>query len=715
MFGYEEYGISLSFHFVYLLFALLLSAGYTFYAYKYTIPQTGKFQKAVLTILRTLALLLLLLILFEPILNLTRIEKNTPSNFVFIDNSRSIKIDDQTNRKESTLKIVEMLSANSQAQNIVFYTFGSDVNEVSLDSLSNIKFTDGVTNIANIFSFSQKDELNLSSIILISDGVFNSGNNPYYNAVKTGVPVFTIGVGDTTRRKDIEIKKVLHNELVYAETPTTVAATIQNYGFENEKITVTLTENGKIISSNIIKLSSTGIQNVPFEYTPESSGEKKLSVDISKLNGEFTLANNKRIFYLNVLSNKIGILLIASSPSSDLSFIKNSLQLDENLAVNSITQISSNRFLEDLSYSKLDSADILFLIGFPSNNTPNELWTRVQNKIVNEKVPYFLTLSPNINLNRLMDLKSELSFTIQQSLSGYKEVQPEISTEFYNHPLIQHVSSNVVEAWNKLPPVLQPKNIFATKPESRILSIIKINNKLVSSPLIMLRNFSGRKSVTILAKDIWRWKLQTAIKQINLFESFISNSVKWLNAADNQKKVAIKTSKKNYSQGERVDFSAQVLDESLNSVSNAEIKIKIDSDDNSFETDLQMVGKGIYEGSIALNETGDFNFSGEALREGKKLGQDKGTFNIGEIDLEMIDPVMNYNLLNLIANETGGKYFSPENKNELLKQIDKINRVSIKEKVITSEIKLWSSEWMLITAILLFSIEWFIRKRVGLL
>jgi hypothetical protein len=268
MLGYEEFGISLSFHFVYLLLALFIIAGYTFFTYKYTVPPTEKFQKVILVILRTTALLLLLLILFEPILNIIEKENIKLSNFVFIDNSRSIKIEDQTKREETTLIIAEELSKVSEASNLNFYTFGSDVNEIPSDSISKIAFNEGVTDISEIFTSLKKDKINLSSIILISDGVFNTGSNPYYSAVKTGVPVLTIGIGDTTRKKDIEIKKVLYNEMVYAETPTIIAATIQNYGFAGQEVTVNLNEGEKLISSKRMKLSSTGIQKTNFDYNP---------------------------------------------------------------------------------------------------------------------------------------------------------------------------------------------------------------------------------------------------------------------------------------------------------------------------------------------------------------------------------------------------------------------------------------------------------------
>ncbi len=95
------------------------------------------------------------------------------------------------------------------------------------------------------------------------------------------------------------------------------------------------------------------------------------------------------MFYINILSNKINVLLIAGSPSSDLTFIKNSLSTDNNLKVNTLIQISAGNFLEQNSTAKLDSADIIYLIGFPTNLTSEDFVTRLGNKFENKNTPFF--------------------------------------------------------------------------------------------------------------------------------------------------------------------------------------------------------------------------------------------------------------------------------------------------------------------------------------
>lgn len=715
MFGYEEIQLSLTYPAFYLFAVLILIALYSIYVYRYTIPQIQPLKKILLVTLRILALLILCLILFEPVLNLSKKIIREPANLVFTDNSRSIQINDGTERIASVRKILSDFSASSSESNLVFYEFGNSIREINSDSLDELKFSDGSTNLQQIFEWVKNSDRNISSITLVTDGVISSGGNPYYDALNLGIPVFTVGIGDTTQRKDLEIKKILHNDFLYTETPTNIIATISNKGFTGESVSATLYEDNKFVSQQTFNLSNAGIQNISFDYKPLSSGEKKLSVQLSTLKDEYTTANNKRIFYINVLSSKINVLLLASSPNSDLTFIKNSLKRDDNIEISSIVQLSKDKFQDKLNYQSVDSADVLFLIGFPSEATPEELLNRVLIKIKDKKTPFFFTFSAGLSLPKISRFGNDLPFSIMQGLTGFKEVQPYLLPEQENNPIVRQTQNNPADSWNNLPPVLQPNVIFKTRIESKTLAQIKVNNTVVNSPLILLNNFSGKRSVAVLAKDIWKWKLQVAPKGLDLFDSFIVNSLRWLKASEEQKLVKVKSSKKNFSQGERIEFSGEVFDESLNPISDAGIKIRISSEQNKYETDMQNVGPGLYEGSILINETGDFKYSAKATKENLVLGSDNGSFNIGEIDIEMINPLLNYPFLNLLANETGGEFFFVNDYYGLLSKLKELKHSSSTEKILTSEITLWSDTWMLMIAILLFSLEWFIRKRNGML
>ena len=716
MFGFEKIKFSFAFSPVFFILAVLAVLGYAVYVYRYTIPQVKPSKKAFLILLRTLALMLLIFIFFEPILALTKKVILEPVNLVFIDNSRSIKIEDGTHRAESIKRFISNYGKSGLLNNSEFFTFGSKLKETGFDSLKQIKFDEGSTNFSNIFSNIQKDKRNISSVVIISDGVITDGMNPVYTAEKLNIPVYTIGVGDTSQRNDIEIKNVLYNEYIYENNPTTISASIVNKGFGNKTVTATLYENNRSIDQKNISLSSDGIQNINFMYTPQSSGDKKLTVEVSRISGEFIYANNKKSFFINVRRNKLKIAVIAGSVSADLSFIKNSLMIDTNFTVNSITVIAQNKFIENENRKKiLDSADVLFLIGFPSKETPDNFFKEVEREIKVNNKPYFITFSSGVDVTKLKDLQDELPFAIGKISAGFNEIQPEISADKSDNPLLQNNAANPVQAWNNLPPIYQPAINFGPKPESEVLSTIKINNVPVGRPLILTRRFGNQRSIAVLAKGIWKWKLQTAPQHLNLFDSFIHSSVKWLNISNRQKQFSLKTTRKFYSPDEPVEFNAQVYDEALNPVTDADVSVKIKNEKEEYEVHLGSVGNGLYEGTFNTNKSGDYKFEGIAERNNSRIGKENGEFNIGDVDIEMINPRMDFQFLSVLAKYTGGSYYTSSGYDQLFNLLEERLKKSSSQKLETSEINLWSDEWLMIAAIILFALEWFFRKRSGML
>ncbi len=716
MFNFEKINLSFSFNGVFFIIGLILLAAYAIYMYRYTLPPVSSVKKTLLVLLRTFALILMLFIIFEPVATLAKKIILQPVNLVFVDDSHSIEIKDGTQRSENVKRFVDGLNNNNLISGSRLFTFGTRVTPFSYDSLSKLSFNEGSTNFSKIFSFIKDQKENIASVSIVSDGVITEGANPLFTAEKLKIPVFTVGVGDTTKRNDIEIKSVLHNEYIYAETPTTISATILNKGFGNKSGSISLYENGNVLEQRNITLSGDGTQNETFNYVPKTGGEKKLTIEVNNHEGEFTFENNKKIFYINVLSNKIKILIIAGSPSPDLSFVKSSLEEDKNLSVKSVTQIAAGKIIEKVTPSvELDSAQIIILIGFPAKETSPELLNLVKDAISRKGKPFFLLLEENTDFNKLKNLQPELPFTIKNIDNGASEVQPVVSSSESENPLLESSSANTADTWNNLPPVFMTNTEISAKPESETVVKAKMNNVALNTPMIVLRRVGSKRSISVLASEIWRWKLQTATKQLNVFDSFIHNSMKWLQSFEEQKQVSIKTTKKLYALGEPVEFSAEVYDASYNPVTDAEVKVSIKHADQTDEVILNSLGSGLYEGTYQTTRTGDFTFSGTASRNNKKLGTDGGSFNIGEIDIEQLNPNMDYEFLSALANNTGGRFFFYPEMNDLYSVLKNIQQHASKEKTEISEIRLWSDEWLLIIVIILLGVEWFIRKQSGML
>ncbi len=323
-------------------------------------------------------------------------------------------------------------------------------------------------------------------------------------------------------------------------------------------------------------------------------------------------------------------------------------------------------------------------------------------------------LNNSVDLAKLSQISNVLPVAIQNFRGDYLIAQPDLNSDETTNPLI---SANInINDWNNLPPILYSAGTINAKPESKVLSFIKVETNRLKQPLIVSRNLASKRSLCFIGKDFWKWKLLTAAKNIGLYDNLILNIAKWLSVTDEQKTIQCKKQLENFiRQVMMLSSFAELYDEALNPLNDAEVEIKIKTSDSEFDLQLNSIGNGLYEGKIKLMKPGDYNFTATSKLNGKTYKTDSGRFNVGDIDIEMTDTRMNYELLNDLSYRTDGKLFMPEEVNSLISELRKsINKVS-DEKIVESQFKLWSNEWMLVIAVLLFSIEWFIRKQSGML
>lgn len=705
-----NYNLSINLNPYLLILLAIIATGYAVYIYKHTIPQTSQLLKIVLISARSIVLVLLLMLIFEPVLTVTNTEEHKPIIPVFIDNSSSI-INDDPSFQNKIKNLVEDIPSTENLE-YEFYFFSGDVAKVGKDSVKMLSNNGALTNFQNIFEKLKRDDRYLTSAVIVSDGIINDGNSSIYEAEELKFPVYTIGVGDTTKVTDVYINNILNNRFIYKETPTVVAAEISNQNLTGEEVTVSFKENNRIINSQKITLSESGINRVVFDYIPPAEGRQKITIEVSRASGETNFDNNLRSTFIDVLENKLNILIIGGAPSADFSAVYQSLKSVDEYNPNKYLQINSNEFLGENFEQKLDSAQVLVFVGFPFENTPDELIQKVKSKILEKNLPYFYLLGSNaesINLNSINEL---LPFTQTRTFEEVFLAQPNFIDK--NSSLITSEKNGKLNPDN-LPPVAYPNKGFRVKPGCRTIATAKVNNISTEFPMIITNNQAGRRSIAFIGGNVWRWEIDSEINDGNFFDQLLYNSIQWLRVSDRQKKFFVETSKQIYAAGEQITFIAELYDDKLEPVDEGDISIKISGGGNDYSLKLINTELGIYTGSINIPQQGDFNYSAEAKLNEVTTAEYEGKFNIGEVDLEKLQTVMNENYLKMLASLTGGTYNYIDESDEVFRKIETLNHNKIKETISSVTYDPLSLESILLILILLLSAEWFIRKKEGML
>ncbi|MEG8988636.1 hypothetical protein VJY32_02555 [Ignavibacteria bacterium 4148-Me] len=704
-----NFHISTEINFFYLIPGIIILLVYSYFIYKYTIPKVSTLIKTLLVTIRSISILLILILIFEPVLTISYKKINEPKIFLFTDNSKSLAVKDSLKRLSSNIDAIKNLVTTKKSIYNIF-TFGVHPEPLSIDSLNKIKYNEPVTNFDKIISVLKNSEDNIAGAVIISDGIITDGSNPIYEAEKLNFPIFTVGIGDSSIQKDVAVKEVLYNQYIYANKETEIEALITQKGFDNSIISASLFEEDKLIQTKNFNLSETGFNKIKFDYTPKNYGEIKLSILISQLKNEDNLFNNKKTFFINVLKDKIKVAIIAGSPSPDLSAVSTAIKNNENIDIIKIIQITQNKIWND-NISKIDSADVLVLIDFPAYNSTSSFSQQIFSKIEKNNKPYLMIVSNNTDMHQLSAYEKVLPFSINNISNTYIEIAPSIFSSS-----IKSIFSKSFEdkEWENLPPLTKSTTELIPKPGCEILVKGTVRNIPANIPLIISMNIGRQKSFAILAGDIWRWQLLKAEKNPYFFSKFLNNIIKWLNTAERQNQFIVKTNKKIFSEGEPIDFIAELYDNTFAPIDSAKINLTVFNDNQKYNLILEKVKDGIFQSNFELNRQGNYSYEATAEYDGITLKSNRGRFSVVESDIEKLNTQMDINFLKQLAYASNGNFYFLSDIDELKKQLNEILNASIKEKSITSEINLRTDKWLLITIIILFSIEWFIRKRHGM-
>ena len=709
-----------------LVLAVVLGFSFSFLVYRYTVPPVSRSKRYLLAILRGSAMSLIIFAIAEPLFRLMHVSTAKPVIAVLVDNSMSMTLTDESGNREKVLRsIIAEPALRTESSNAQFelYSFSSSLHKVEKDSL---RLTGATTDIAAALRSLKSSVLpELQAVLLLSDGDYNSGENPLYEGEKIGVPVFTVGIGDSLDQKDIVIQRLSTNSIAYVQSKIPLDATVKVSGFESQKLTVRLLEEGKEIDQQYIDLppSSSGRTSeypVHFLFTPTESGVRKYTVSVPPQEGEVTAKNNAKSVLVKVLKNKMRVAVVAGAPSADVAAMMQALRADPNieasLAVEQPNGLFSNRQLSDLA--SLAPAECLVLVDIPTEKTSGTTLQAISNLVSGRDLPILFVAGRTLNFQKLNQLIPILPFQTASDKIDEQLVFPNIPPEQAYHILV-HAGNGGLFDWSTLPPIYASLGSFLAKPEAVTLATTKVQGLAINNPLIVSRTAAGKKSFAVLGYGVSRWRLLAGASREteNFFDPWISNVVRWLTTRDESQHVCVDPVKEIFSQGEPIEFFGQAYDDSYRPVDDAELRLQISSSSSKqlYETILHPIENGRYEGQIEALPEGDYSFAAVGRSGETVLGKSDGRFSVGEQSIEFLDTKMNKPLLQQIASVSGGEYADSKQFDVLLRKIEAKPFMRPEKVATTSEVELWNLPSLLSVIVALLGIEWFIRKRSGML
>jgi hypothetical protein len=688
------------------------------FAYRNTVPPVAPRLKRTLIALRTLGLSFAFALLTEPILSFVHRSTEPPRTVVLVDNSQSLTLEDKSGSRANQLRSV-VASADLQRLSTIgaikAVSFDASAREVLTLSPDSFRLDGERTNISEAFAFAKHDPYeNTQAIVLLTDGNATAGEDPAYVAEALGIPVFTVGVGDTSTPKDLSVRSILTNEIAYPGSTIPLNATVRSAGMSGERVEVILRSGGDILDRATITLEP-GVRDYPISFTfkPEHEGIQQLIVEVSLLPGEATTRNNRKMVAVKVLKSQLRVLLIAGAPSADVSTVRHSLESDKDLKVQTFVERGGGQFYEGpVTESVITNNDCVVLVGFPGPSSPPQTILALLDQFQQGK-PLLFILSRTIDTPRLKSLERALPVSVQQGSSNEFDAFLSLPESERSNVLFK-INNAPSTIWSSLPPLLTTQAIFKVKPDGEILATKRLAVAPLTDPMIVWRNVNTLKSVAFLGYGLRRWTMHGEDGQ-HAVDQFLSNAVRWLTTRDDDRRIRVQPVKDVFLSSERALFSAQVYDDNLQPIDDAHVTVRVPSGSGEVAASLESLGSGQFEGGFDLLEAGNYTYAAEVVTGGKLLGRARGTFSVGGANVEFQETQMNWRVLELIAEKTGGTYFHATNLTGLANAVARMPRFQAREIVRSSEFALWNNEWSLAATLLCFALEWLLRKRASML
>ncbi len=690
-----------------LLF-LIISAAISFYLYRKAALTTAK--KILLTALKSAAIFLILVLFIEPVILAFVSPKNSLINLVVVDNTRSNLLKNENGNLKSD-EIKDFLNKNLSDKNkySLFTLSDSNNSPGNINEPDSIKFNGANTNLSESLNrlLTYYPERNFNSVTVISDGIFNSGGNPLYQARLFYAPLITIGVGDTAQKKDAVLSSVYYEENAFTETNNLIKAYIRTFDLKNEVLEINLVREGNVIQTKTIQVSGiTQSDEVDFDVTEQKSGIVKYSIDISNIPGELNYENNRQQFLISYIDNKTNLLLISSGPGYDNSAIADILKRINNYNLTVRTIKNQNEFYEGtLDFKPFGGLSAIFLLGFPISQFSSEITSNIASKITEFKIPVIFFAQKNTDYKKLEIFGESVPFTITGGIGSEKEFNPQVVA------LSENGFSKIEQDINSTPQIFC--NVSGIVPKAGTTTLM--TDKTNGEPVFIMRKTENTNSSAFLGYGLWRWDLNQKAAHEKTLESFIVQTVNQSLLHDKKAKFKIYAEKNVFDYTENIRLNAEVFDDEYKPTRNAKVTAKILSNGNKVMDNIVLTpNNNKYSASIHPMPAGDYTIEAEADINNNYYAGDNSRFLVDSLNTEYLRTASDYESLRELADKTGGEFFRiNENGSDIVNRINELSNTGLDKQLIRKKenFNLWENKYVLLLIIFLFSAEWVIKKR----
>lgn len=679
----------------FILLCVLVAVGYAYVLYTTKHPWSGSLNK-ILFAGRTILVFLLAFLLLGPIIRQINNLYEKPVFVILQDNSVSVK---ETTDSLSRNNLAKELTALKNSLNSNGYeAFQSDLSGEDVDVIT---YTEPVSDLQGALrKISNRYEgQSVAGVLLVSDGIYNSGLSPLYTAYS--FPVYSLGVGDTAQRQDISIKDLVYNKIAYQGNQFPIRAEVLVKGFPNQNVTISLIKSGKVIERQTKNSGTDQLLPIEFKVAATEQGLQRLDVQVEVLSQEKNVRNNKSTAFIDVVEGKKKILVVANAPHPDIKALR--AIIDKNSNYELLLHIPG---VEETEPKNLQPANVDLAIFHQSPDKRGRTRDLFQ-RFSASNTSMFIVVGQQTDLAALTEGKIPLKF--EQLPRQYDDVMPVVNPTFPYFLLSPEANS----VFSGFPPVWVPFGRMQVPASAVTLLSQRVGSIATDKSLLWLDIPDNHKIGIMLGEGFWQWRLEEYSKNENTeaFDEVFGKLIQYLSTTDDKSRFKSYPLEQQFSDTEAVVFESQVYNEIYEPVYGNRIDIEITDDAGKKYKYNYVVSPGNARYQVGGLKEGIYKYTSSTRINGKDE-KVRGQFLVTAQQAELQNLTADFEMLRKLSRATGGKFYKASQTEQLKADLTRKEASS----VIHSEEKfdnLLNLKWVFFLLLALVSAEWFLRKFYG--
>jgi hypothetical protein len=691
--------------------------------------------------LRLLALLLCLLAALRPSVILQEKKRQAASLVFLLDSSTSMTLGDEVRgqtrwavaRKalEQALETAKSLGPNLEVKT---YRFDANLREAKLDDKPAAEPEGRETDLGPAMLEAEKREAQnnkrVARMVIISDFASNNGINPLVAARRLRdqqIPVATVGLGTENAgagSKDIAVRDIATGPTVFVKNQLEVRGNLTARGFSGQPIEVELLVEGQSVAKTQVRVpEETDLAPIAnLKYIPQTPGEKKITLKVTPLEGEFVTTNNEISTFVTVLSGGLNVMFLQGPNFTwDYRFLMRSIMTSRDIQVEGVVIRRPARG----EASEVDDAE--FAPGryniYVLSDLPAEYLAPRQHKLLAEAVKKgagLMMLGGRTSFGAGGWAQTDLADVLPAEIHpGDGQLEPEGGVKFVpsNSGLTSYIlqigasRAETAKLWDMMPPILGTNRFGELKKGAEVLAQTPGPNP---EPLMIALDGPGAGRVIAYGGDTWVWARAFEEGRI-AHRKFWRQVIFWLSHKENQgdNQIKLNLDRRRISVGQNIEMTVTARDAKGSPFTGLSYETKVEREGlnpTSEPVELYTQGDEAKGSYAAAGQPGDYRVTVVARRNGQEVGRDSSRFLVYQDDRELENPSADLALARQIAEITGGEAVTQESLGKYLKGID---QSTYTEYLSPTEHKIWDNWPFLLLFAALLTMEWWLRKRHG--